>query len=384
MRYITTGLFLFILGFAGHAQFGPQQIITEMANGVELVVAADINGDGDIDIISASRGSHTIAWQENLDGNGTFGPQNIVSATLDQTTYVNTADLDGDGDIDVFGNAPSIGYIAWFENLDGLGNFSSEIIITSNVDNPSEVHAADIDGDMDLDILCISRNDGKVSWYENLDGLGNFGPQLLISATAFNGLSTFPVDIDGDDDIDVIATVASEKRLYWYENLDGLGTFSSGHIIVETVIQGGFQSITAKDIDGDLDMDVVSVEFGGSTLSWYENLDGLGAFGPKLDITTNLETPYIVFASDLDDDGDADILSAATSSSDKVVWFENTNGLGAFGPEQLIDNELDGPRSVFAADLDNDGDNDVLSASISDDKIAWYENFTILGVEDFD
>jgi len=44
-------------------------------------------------------------------------------------------------------------------------------------------------------------------------------------------------------------------------------------------------------------------------------------------------------------------------------------------PEQsVISSNADGPYSVYAADIDGDGDMDVLSASYSDDKIAWYEN----------
>lgn len=56
-----------------------------------------------------------------------------------------------------------------------------------------------------------------------------------------------------------------------------------------------------------------------------------------------------------------------------------------FGPQQvIIEPELEGVQEVFAADLDNDGDLDVLSASSGDGKIAWYENlWSLVGVEDF-
>ena len=45
-----------------------------------------------------------------------------------------------------------------------------------------------------------------------------------------------------------------------------------------------------------------------------------------------------------------------------------------FGDQQVITTLADGAYSVYATDLDGDGDADVLSASITDDKIAWYEN----------
>ena len=49
-------------------------------------------------------------------------------------------------------------------------------------------------------------------------------------------------------------------------------------------------------------------------------------------------------------------------------------GQGLFGPQQVVSTNANGATSVYAADVDGDGDIDVLSASLYDDKIAWYEN----------
>ena len=75
----------------------------------------------------------------------------------------------------------------------------------------------------------------------------------------------------------------------------------------------------------------------------------------------------------MDGDGDLDVLSASYAD-DKIAWYENTDGDGSFGSEQVISTAANGATSVFAADVDGDGDLDVLSASYRDDKIAWYEN----------
>jgi Na+/citrate or Na+/malate symporter len=82
--------------------------------------------------------------------------------------------------------------------------------------------------------------------------------------------------------------------------------------------------------------------------------------------------PVSVYAADLDGDGDLDVLSAS-NYDDKIAWYAN-DGMGHFGPQQVITTAAAGARSVYAADLDGDGDLDVLSASSDDDKIAWYEN----------
>jgi hypothetical protein len=67
-----------------------------------------------------------------------------------------------------------------------------------------------------------------------------------------------------------------------------------------------------------------------------------------------------------------DVLSASLSD-DKIAWYENTDGAGTF-VEHEISTNAGGAFSVYSADLDGDGDMDVLSALVYDGKIAWYEN----------
>ena len=67
-------------------------------------------------------------------------------------------------------------------------------------------------------------------------------------------------------------------------------------------------------------------------------------------------------------------LASASSSDDKIAWYENTDGKGTFGSQQIVSTSANGAPSVFAADLDGDGDMDLASAYYGDNKIAWYEN----------
>jgi len=116
-----------------------------------------------------------------------------------------------------------------------------------------------------------------------------------------------------------------------------------------------------------------------SILLCFLSIVATAQFGPQQLITDEAIGVELVIAVDID--GDVDVLSAS-GTDDKVVWYENTDGLGAFSTEKVISTLTDNPRSVYAADIDNDGDNDVLSASIADYKIAWYENLTILNVSE--
>ena len=138
----------------------------------------------------------------------------------------------------------------------------------------------------------------------------------------------------------------------------------------------GAESAYATDLDGDGDADVLSTSLGDDRIVWFENLGG-GSFGTSQAITASAEDPRSVYATDLDGDGDADVLSASFSD-DKIAWYENHGG-GSFGPGQVITTSAFFALSLHAEDLDGDGDADLLSASAVDDKIAWYE---LLGFPD--
>ncbi|UCC32643.1 MAG: VCBS repeat-containing protein [Phycisphaerales bacterium] len=131
-------------------------------------------------------------------------------------------------------------------------------------------------------------------------------------------------------------------------------------------------SVFATDSDGDEDTDVVSASASDDKIAWYES--DPGAPGPptftERVISTAADVACSVFATDLDGDGDTDVLSASRLD-DKIAWYESDGGWPPTFTERVISTAADGAHSVFATDLDGDGDIDVLSASDLDDKIAW-------------
>jgi hypothetical protein len=131
-------------------------------------------------------------------------------------------------------------------------------------------------------------------------------------------------------------------------------------------------SVYSTDIDGDGHMDVLYASNDGK-IAWYKNTDGAGTFGAEQTISTNVIVPFSVYAMDLDGDGDMDVLSASFNDN-KIAWYENTDGAGTFGAQNVISTDANEATSVYSTDLDGDGDMDVLSSSFSDNKIAWYEN----------
>ena len=105
--------------------------------------------------------------------------------------------------------------------------FGPPIIISGSVIGPISIHAADLDGDGDLDLLSASWADDTIRWFENTDGVGSFGPEQVLSTVADRAYSVHAADFDGDLDMDVLSASFSDSTIAWYENVDGQGTFSA-------------------------------------------------------------------------------------------------------------------------------------------------------------
>ena len=323
------------------------------------VYATDIDGDGDLDVLSASQGEHKITWFENV-GNPIF-KAHIISTNAKDAMDVYAADMDGDGDMDVLSASWRDNKIAWYEN-DGNQNFS-ENVISLNADGAYSVYASDVDGDGDMDVLSASSLDNKIAWYEN-DGNQNFS-ENVISLNANSARSVYAADMDGDGDMDVLSASSLDNKIAWYQN-DGDQIFTD---YVLSISPFGLRSVYAIDVDKDGDMDVLSASSLDNKIAWYEN-DGNQGFTYHV-ISLNAYYAKDVYATDVDGDGDIDVLSASLGD-DKIAWYEN-DGNQSF-TERAIDLTVNEASSVYAMDIDNDGDMDVLSASFGDHKIAWYEN----------
>ena len=194
-----------------------------------------------------------------------------------------------------------------------------------------------------------------------------------ITTTAFSATSVHAVDIDADGDVDVLVTSQDDDTVAVFLN----GGEADGTPITWTeqkisTAADSAVAVYAADIDNDGDLDVLVASAGDDTVSVYLNggeAEGMPITWTEQEITTAAGGARSVYAADFDRDGDVDVL-AASFSDDTVAVFLNggeTDGAPITWTEQEITTTMDGPASVFAADVDGDGDMDVLAAARNDD-----------------
>lgn len=217
-----------------------------------------------------TRSPGTATW-----GGGAFGPQVVISQGAGPTDIISmdTADLDGDGDLDVVYAGSSNNTVVWCRNR-GDGTFDRALPITTGALGVSDIQAVDLDGDGDVDILTAGFFNQQLAWHKNLGG-GVFGAELPIAVVGGRPMSISAGDFDGDGDVDILlGSFLTTTGLVTFKNL-GNGLFGP-----PASVQGSGHwctMVTTMDVDGDGDLDTITAEFQptlGSLVVWYKNESG--------------------------------------------------------------------------------------------------------------
>ena len=334
------------------------------------VYAADMDGDGDIDILSASHLDDTIAWYENNGASDPSWSKSVITTSADGALSVYAADMDGDGDMDIISGSYSDNTVAWYENNGASDPSWSKSVITTSADGLKSIYAADMDGDGDMDIISASFFDNTIAWYENNGTSDPIWTAQDIAISANGARSAYAADMDGDGDMDIVSASSKDYTIAWYENNGASDPSWTAQDITTSASEAIW--IYAADMDGDGDMDIVSASRNDDTIAWYENNGASDPSWSKSVITTSADLVYCVYAMDIDGDGDMDIISAS-HLDDTIAWYENNGASDPSWSKSVITTSADGAYGVYAADMDGDGDLDIISASSGDSTIAWYE-----------
>lgn len=376
------------IDLCAQVSFGEQQIIST-TDSFGAIESSDLDGDGDLDIISGDKDSnqtYALNWYENIDGQGLL-EKHLIAEWINNNQKIfrslSAADLDGDGDLDIVGATNNELY--WFENMDGQGSFDIPTLLGPPVP-PCDLCVSDLDNDGDLDIItgtCSPGYEGVV-WYENISGEGDFSPGQIILDTFTNDLTSLAMncfDLDEDDDVDILFSSNYSNDIVWFPNT-GSGNFDSPQIITNTF--GDIPDLLKlNDIDGDNDLDIIHFSRTSPnsiyTIFWCENINSSNDFGSK-QIVHQGPDRFVGFPSDLDSDGDIDLIGMFPNQ-EGIFWYEYLGGQG-YGSIQIITANEPAAVGTYTADIDGDNDPDLFTRSYPypSYNLSWYENTSILTV----
>lgn len=330
--------------------------------------AADLDRDGDVDVVSVS--DNELLWHVNQgDIPATFQTR-LLTNELAQGRWVDLADVDGDGDVDAVAASTQDNSVYWFENQGAPAFDFTRHLVTNAAAGARAALAADIDGDGDLDLYSASHGDNKIAWYENLGGVPPAFTTHVVATDAMYARSVYAADLDNDGDMDLMSASQEDDLVRWYQN-DGARPPAFTPFVVASA--DGVQHVHADDVDGDGDVDILYAAEYESSIAWLENLGGPQPTFSHHFVDTNAAAAHAVTADDVDGDGDMDLVAAVEFANEFVLYENNGARPPVFIRRTIYDKALNA-HGVSTADVDGDGDVDILAASREDRTAGWFEN----------
>ena len=388
------------------------------------VAAADVNGDGKVDLICANYGNNTLSVLTN-NGSGGF----VLASTLNvgsEPYEVVAADVNGDGKVDIIcgnyggttlsvltnatafpapssppvitGFSPASATIGTNVTISG-SNFSS--VASNNIVYFGAVQATVTAANATNLVVTVPVGATYAPITETVNGLtayadtpflpifpsgstlgpSSFGPQIVLGG-GYGPARVAIGDLDGDGKPDVVVANVYDGSIWIYRNISTNGTLTAGSFAPAVVftIGGGTDStwgLALADLDGDGRLDIVVANRNLNMVSIFQNFCTPGnittnSFGSRVDLPV-AGVPFSVKVADLDGDGKPDIIvSESASNTVSVLRNIGTGGIITTNSFAAPINFTVGPSpaNMAIADLDGDGKPDVVTISGVDNNNA--------------
>lgn len=349
--------------------------IVTSTNGIAGIYACDIDNDEDVDIVVGEIWNHRISLFRNNGGNPFQWTYQIISYPFYSAASVHCEDFDGDGLKDIAGVARNGAEVAWWRNPGDSTSTWGKQTIKSGYYFPHEVFSCDFDSDGDMDVFVANSGLSRMDWWRNDGGNPINWVEQTISSGFTQAKSIRTVDIDGDGDLDVMGAALGSNDITWWRN-DGGNPITWTAFLIDGNFLGAHKVETA-DIDKDGRIDVLGAAYLGGEIAWWRNEDTNPISWSKKTIATGFTRACEVLAADIDNDGNLDVIGTAQGSNEVALWH-NEGGNPILWTKYIIDS-LPSPWPLFVIDLDGNGRKDVISAGAWGNSqvsswLKWYSN----------
>ena len=346
------------------AQFNPGVLFVQNIPNVQEVRVLDLDGVNGADVIV--RQPSSLIWLRNENGSGNYPAIETIHGSMDLLDAFDFADVEGDGDLDLVIGDRGADAILLLRN-DGMGGFGSpEVVVEMNGGVVGRIHLVDVQDGQQPELLFLTQF-GPISLIVNEGGA--FGDVEVIA----DGLNTeFQVlDVDGDGDQDVAAFVgplSGQLRLSLNPAVDGEPWEQIQQVFGQSLGNGSAQVL---DVDGDGDMDVVNA--GDALLRWWRfPIEGNGPYSlAQASVQgSSAELFRRGWAAHLGCGPGATMLWT-DSIGEPVQWSTYDPTLGAFAPISLLP-DLPSFQAIHSGDVNGDGKEDLVLWH--DNNLSWFGN----------
>jgi hypothetical protein len=336
-------------------------------NRVLSVAVGDLDNDGYYDIVSGDADEQVTIFQNDSTPFTGNWPATVLGTSTGDINGVALGDLDGDGDLDIVSGGHDDQLIVW--QNDGspfIGTWTSNLAGT--LDSINRVALGDLDGDNDIDIVTGDILDRLIVWRNDGTPFTGTWTSNVVGKALGDVLAVVLGDLDRDKDLDIVSNGGDYNVVIWQNDgtpFQGLWIVNEvGKIVREEYVW----SLALGDFNNDKYLDIVSGDGENEVLIWHNDATPFSDAWAPFVVGASTDEIRSLAVEDLDNDNDKDIISADYDG--KVIAWENPGipfkDTWYYSVVNIHTNSL---GSVAVADIDNDNDADIVSG-----EAGWGEN----------
>lgn len=284
---------------------------------------------------------------------------------------VEAVDIDHDGDVDVIGVAESARKVTiWYNDGQDPPSFTEDVIATVYV-AAAAVVATDFNNDGLLDLVVSAGTiTGKLTAFLNEGGSPATWTTQLIDNQWGEAWEIGVADVDSDGNMDVVGTSLSQDSVVWWRN-DGATPIGWTRLTVDNAFDAA-HSARGADLDGDGHTDIVGCGTVSEEVAWWKNSGTDPIIWTKYVMDDAFLGGRSVRIADIDDDGDLDVVAGGFNG--RMKWWRNDGGMPVNWTAQVADSTMSTIHHVQIADMDGDGLLDLIGADYQGNALAWWKN----------